>query len=162
MALTDREIVKERQVGQLQGYGLAAAPLTAVQAIHSRTRDFAKVGTENAATNVAETVMFVTKRKARVKSVGYVTGTNVATDNTDYVVFTISKRTGATATTVATFNTHGGAQGAITQYVAAAFSVVSNSDSTLAADDILTYTITKVASGKALAIGTICVDLEEV
>ena len=163
MALTDRSIFKERQAGQAQGYGLAALPTTGVVAdMHRRQRDFAKVGTENAATNVAETVMFTVKRKSKVVAVEYTTGTNVATDNTDYVVFTISKRTGATATTVATFNTHGGAQGAITQYIGADFSVVSNSDSTLAADDILTYTIVKANSGKTIAIGTITVDLEEV
>ncbi len=50
----------------------------------------------------------------------------------------------------------------MTQFLKNAFSVVTNSDGTLAADDCLTYTITKTSSGTQVAIGTISVDLEEV
>lgn len=163
MALTDREIIKERQVGQAQSYGLAGAPKDAVAAAHSHTRDFAKVGTENAATNVAETLMYVVNRKGLTKTVKYLTGTNVATDNTDYVVFKVSKSTaGAASVQVASYNTHGGAQGAMTANIPASFSVVSNADAVIAASDTLHYTVTKVGAGKAVAIGTISVDIEAV
>lgn len=163
MALTDREIIKQRLTGVAQSYGLAADPKAATAAIHTRSRDFAKVGTENAATNVAETLMFPVNRKSIPASIKFTTGTAVASDNTDYVVLTISKRTGTgAAVTVASWNSHGGAQGAITANVPASLSIVPNADSVIAAGDILTYSLGKVGAGKAVGIGTITPDLEEV
>ncbi len=160
---TDREIIKERLAGQATTFGLASGAKDAVSKIHRRSRDFVKVGTENAATNVATTLMFTVKRPTKTVAFTFLTGTNVAADNTNSVTFTISKLTaGAGLTTVATWNTHAGAQGAITANVPANFSVVTNSDGTLAADDTLHYGITKASSGTQVAIGTFTFDGEEV
>jgi hypothetical protein len=160
---TDRSILKTQQVGALTTAPDIVAPKTAVANAHTRSRDFPKVGTENAETNVASTVMFTVNRASKTASVQYLTGTTTASDNTDYVVITVKKQTaGAAATTIATYNTHGGAQGAITGNVPASFSVVANSDSTLAANDTLHYIVSKIAAGKVLAIGTLTFDGEEI
>jgi hypothetical protein len=161
---TDREIIKEREAARAGTYGLAGKASDEYTKIHQRSGHFTKVGTENAETNVAATVMFTVNRKSKISTVKYLTGTATATDNTDYLKITVTKQTaGAAATTVATYNTHGGAQGTITANVPASFSVVANSDSTLAAGDSLHYAVTKhSATGKVLAIGTFTVDFEEV
>lgn len=160
---TTREARKAQEAIQLAGSLSNSDNSTLeIQRIHTRSRDCAKVGTENAATNVAETVMFTVNRKSK-PTVKYLTGTNSAQDASNYLVFTISKKTaGASKTTVATYNTHNSAQGSIVKDIPASFSVVANSDSTIAAGDALFYEITKVGTGVALAIGTITVDLEEV
>src|SRR5688572_3139462 len=112
MAKTDREIIKTQQLGSVDALGLAT-PAASVAAVHSHSRDYTKVGTENAATNVAATLMFSVRRKHKVSGVTYLTGTNTAADNTNSVYFTVSKMTaGGTAAVVASFNTHAGAQGA--------------------------------------------------
>jgi hypothetical protein len=127
-----------------------------------RTIRILKTGTENAATNVAETIGGTVFRAAKVKAVKLLTGTNVAGDNTDYLVITVSKRTGATKTTIATCNTHLGAQGDITQFVPESFSLVAAAQN-LAVNDVITYEITKAASGKQLAaLSEIAVDIQEV
>ncbi len=162
MAKTDRELIKTQQAGSFDAIPLAT-PVASLASLHSHSRDYTKVGTENAATNVAATLMFSVRRKSKVGGITYLTGTNVAADNTNSVYFTVSKMTaGGTAVVVASFNTHAGAQGAITANVPAAFSVVQNSDAILASGDSLHYTITKASSGTAVAIGTITTDLESV
>lgn len=159
---TDRELRKFQEAGQMSTSG-ATDPIGEIAKVHSRSWNFTKVGTENAATNVSETVMFTVNRKTKISSIKYLTGTNSATDNSNYAVITVLKKTaGANSTTVATYNTHGGAQSSIVKDIPASFSVVTNSDSTLAAGDALFYTIGKTGSGVAVAIGTFTVDGEEV
>jgi hypothetical protein len=163
MALTDREIIKERQTGQVQSYGVAGSAKDAVAATHTRSINCNKVGTENAATNIAETVICTVNRKSRLASVKYLTNSTVPGNATDSMLFTIAKRTaGAAAVTVATWNTDTGAQSTITALVPASFPVVANADAILAAGDILTYTVRKVAAGKLLDPAVFTVDLEEV
>ncbi len=161
---TDRAILKNQQVGALTTAPDIVTPKTAIAQAHTRSRDFTKIGTENAATNVASTVMFTVKRASKTASVSFLSDTTTAADNTDYVVITVKKQTaGASATTIATWNTHGGAQGAITANVPATFSVVANSDSSLAANDSLHYLVTKqTGTGKLVGAGTFTVDLEEI
>lgn len=161
---TDREILKNQQLGALTTAPAVSSPRTAIASAHTRSRDFPKVGTENAETNVAVTVMYSVRRKCRLAGFTYLTGTTTASDNSDYAVITISKQTaGASNTTIATFNTHGGAQGAITANVPASFSVVANADCILAAGDSVHYKVTKhSATGKVIAIGTLTGDYEEV
>lgn len=159
---TDREYLKMQQAGALGTTGASNA-VTEVARAHRRSRDFMKTGTENAETNVAATLMFTVRRKTKVSEVLYLTGTNVVADTSHYLLFTVTKRTaGAAGVTVATYNSHNSAQGSIVENVPAAFSVVGNADSVLAAGDTLHYAITKAGSGKALAIGTVTVDGEEV
>lgn len=164
MAYTDRQLRKYQEAGQLQGATNVSNAVVEVQRIHRRSRDFTKVGTENATTNVASTCMFTVRRKAQVSEVHYLTQTNVAGNATDYVFVTITKKNadGTNATTIASYNTHTSAQSTITDSIPAAFSIVGNSDSVLLAGDSLYYTVTKQGAGKTLAIGTITVDLEEV
>jgi len=163
MAYTDRQLRKFQEAGQLQGATNVANAVVEVQRMHRRSRDFAKVGTENAATNVATTLMYTVRRKTQTSEVLYLTGTNVAANATDYVYFTVTKKTaGAAETLVASYNTHTSAQGAMTTDIPVVFSVVGNSDSIVAAGDTLHYTIGKVGAGKAVAIGTITFDGEEV
>jgi hypothetical protein len=160
---TDRTLYKQMQAGAANSVVSANNAVAAIAAVHSRVLSAYKHGTENAATNVAEVGLAWSPRKAVVNYVKYLTGTNVANDSTDYAVITVAKRTaGGAATTVATYNTHTSAQGAITQWAPAAFSVVSNSDATLAAGDALTYKVLKYGSGKVIDVGHIVADVEEV
>ena len=160
---TDRAILKSMQAGQLNSPGSANNATAEIGRAHTRSRDFAKVGTENAATAVAETVMFVVKRPSATKAVSFLTGTAIVANATDYFKFTVSKRTGTgAAVPVANWNSHTSAQSGVTANVPASLVVVPNADATLAAEDILTYTITKTGAGQVVAIGTITWDGEEV
>lgn len=157
---TDREYLKAQQAGALNTTG-ASTPRSEVNQAHSRTFHIQKTGTENAATNVAETFAIVVPRKSHVNSVKYLTGTNTAADTTDYALISLYK--GTSATVVATYNTHTSAQGAITEKVAAAFSLSSTDSAlTLDAGSVLSFGIGKYGNGKAIAAGVIAVDLEEI
>ncbi len=162
MALTDREIIKQRQAGQAGSYNLAGSAVDAVAAMHTHSRDCAKTGTENAATNVAETVMFVSNRKGQTKTVKYLNGTNVAANTTDYMVMTVAKSTaGAASTPIATYNTAATAVGgAITKWIPASFIVSPNADSVVAVGDVVTYKILKYGAGQVADPGAFTVDIE--
>lgn len=163
MSDTDRTIFKKMQSGSLGTSGAANA-IGEVAEIHTRSHSIPKTGTENAATNVAETPLTFVKRKAQCQGFKYTTGTNVASNATNYLVVTINKRDGAggAAVTLATYNTHPSAQGAITQWQPAAFSVVSNADATVAAGSVLTYQVGKLGTGQLLDVGVFTPVLEEV
>lgn len=163
MSDTDRVIFKKQQVGSLGTAGASNA-LGEIAEVHTRAHSIPKTGTENAATNVAETALAVVRRKAQCQGFKYSTGTNVASNATNYLVVTISKRDGAggAAVTLATYNTHPSAQGAITQWQPAAFSVVANADATIAAGSLLTYTVGKQGTGQLLDVGVFTPVLEEV
>lgn len=162
---TDRELLKQAQSGHIGSIG-ATDPIGEVGKSHVRPRDFLKTGTENASTAVAESPMFVVNRKSKLVAADLHTGTNVATDNTNYLVVKVYKRdsAGANQLLVASINTHGGQQGAVTQWVAKDFSLNTTSDTNvIAAGSVLTYEITKAGSGQALATLTeFTFDLEEV
>ena len=160
---TDREFLKQQQAGMLNTTGAANARVE-VNSSHTRCHHIQKTGTENAATNVAETVALVVNRKANLSTLKFLTGTNVANDSSNYVFITVSKRTsaGASQTTIAYWNTHTSADNQITANVPASFNVVPNTDATIAAGSIITYTIGKFGSGQAVAFGVMAVDLEEV
>ncbi len=164
MALTDREIIKERQAGVAQAYGLAATPKAAVAAVHTRAYVGVKTGTENAATAVAETVLFSVPRKGVAKTVKYINGTNIAASLTDFAYIVVGKSTaGAASTVIATWNTSATAVGgAMTKWVPAAFTVAPNADANIAAGDVITFTITKSTAGKLIDPGVFMVDIEEV
>lgn len=161
---TDREILKLQQLGAFVTADQVVAPAAGISAAHSRTRDFTKVGTENAATNVAETLMFRVARKAKPAAIHWTSKSSVAGNATDYLLLTVSKGTaGAASVPIASWNTHTSAQSSITGNVPAALVVVSNTDAIIAAGDILLYTIRKVsATGADIGLGTISVDLEEI
>lgn len=162
---TDRQIIKERQAGQAAAYGLAnnnSAQIEMVR-IHSRAYNIVKTTSEIANANVAEQPGCTVQRASRLAAAQLLVSANVAQSTSDYLVFTLQKRTaGGGATTIATLNTHNSAQGAIAQYAPKSFSVVANSDGTLAASDSVTFTVTKVGSGQALNVASVTLDLEEV
>lgn len=161
---TDRNIIKERQAGQAAAYGLAGSAADAAAAIHTRALNCTKMGTENADTAVAETVMFTVNRKSQVKTIKLLTNSGITANATHYLHLTVQKRTaGAASVLVGSWNTHTSAQGAVTALVPASLSLVANADATLAAGDILTYTIVKQGTGRLLDIPSVfTVDLEEV
>lgn len=164
---TDRTIRKQQEAGVLNSPASSTAnSLATIAAIHTRSLSWTKSGSENSSNNVAETAMFVVNRAAVVKSVKLLTNSGVANASADGFVVTVAKRTGAgAAVTVATWNTDSatGAQGTITAFVAASLSVVTSSDSTLAAGDVLTFKCAKYGVGKLLdSPAAVVVDVEEV
>lgn len=162
---TDRAIIKERQAGQAAAYGLANNNSAQVETarIHSRPYGIVKTTSEIANANVTEQPGCTIQRTGRLVAGQLVVSANVAQSTSDYLVFTLQKRTaGGAATTIATLNTHNSAQGAITQYAPKSFSVVANSDSNLAASDAVTFLVTKVGAGQVLNIASVTLDVEEV
>ena len=107
--------------------------------------------------------MFSVRKKSK-PTVYFTTPTNVAADNTDYLIFKINKKTaGATSVLVASWNTHGGAQGAMTTNIPAAFANVANADAIITAGDTLHYVVTKAtATGRLVDVGVLDVELEAV
>lgn len=161
---TDREIFKKMQAGQLNSLASSASnALAEIGKVHRKVYTGYKVGTENAATAVAETAMVHVQRQGTVKAVSFVNGTNIAANTTDYTVITVSKSTGGAASVpVATWNTAATAVGgAMTKWVKASFIVSPNADANVAADDVITYTIAKAGAGKAIDQGPFTLDVEE-
>jgi hypothetical protein len=162
MAYTDREHIKKQQAGSFDSLGLSDRD-AAVAALHTRSHHIFKSGTENAATNVAETAGFVLNRKAKVTSIKLLTATTVANDASDYDKIYVYKRTsaGASQTLLGSWNTATAAQGAITANIPAELDLVDNSDLVVDAGSVITYHVGKFSSGKVLALATITVDTEE-
>lgn len=160
---TNRSILKAQQIGALVTTDVTDAQ-AAIASAHTRYYNFTKVGTENAATNVAETPMFTVRHAAKTSSIYWLSKTTATGNATDYAVITVSKGTAGAATVpVASWNTHTSAQGTITGNVPAALVVVSNADASLSTNDALFYTIRKVsATGVDVGLGTITVGIEEV
>lgn len=169
MALTDRTRIKNQQKGEY----LTAAGMVdgngAVNAMHTRQRDFQKRGTENAATNVAEVVCVAdVARKSKLRKASIAVTTNITGDNTNYAIIKFFKRTSGTSTLIASWNTHGGAQSSLTTNVSGhcdntTNGLVVNSDAEIAAGSQITYSIGKLGSGQLVDIGTcFSFDLEEI
>ncbi len=176
MALTDREIMKEREAGVAQSYGLAGTPKAAVAAKHTRTyvvnRNYATAtGLENGETAVSEVALFSVIRPGRVVAAKLANQTTVAENATDCAYITLGKSTaGAASTTFAFWNTgavtaaSGGIAangGALTKWVPAALGLAPNTDATLAAGDVVTYTKTILLTG-GIVDGTFSIDIEEI
>lgn len=163
---TDREIIKTRQAGQATTYGLANANSARLETIeiHSRSHHGLKDTSEIANSNAAEAPLFTIDRKSLVKTVKGCVGATATQNTTDYLVFTIAKRTaGGAAVTVATYNTHNSAQGTITAWAPFSFSVTTNvTNATLNDGDTVTYAVTKVANGVVCNVTSISIDVEEI
>lgn len=163
---TDRQIIKDREAGQAATYGLANANsnFTETVAIHSRSHHGLKATSEIANANAAEAPLFTIRRKSLAKNISGCVGATATQNTTDYLVFTISKRTaGGAAVTVATYNTHNSAQGTITAWSPFSFSITTNVDNaTLNVGDTVTYSVTKVANGVVANVTSISLDAEEI
>ena len=164
MALTDRSILRQRQQGQADSYGLAATANT-IAAFHTRSLTWTKSGAENSSNNCLEAAMFTVTRVAQVRGVRLTVNSAVAANATNGFVVTVSKRTGAgAAVPIATWNTdtNVAAQGAISAFVPASFSVLTNTDASLAVNDVLTFKVVKFGVGLLLdSPACVTVDLEE-
>ncbi len=173
---TDREIIKEKEAGVRQSFGLAGTPKAATAAIHSRqyvvNRGFATAtGLENAETDVAECALFSVIRPGRVVAVKIANQTTVAENSTDCAYITIAKSTaGAASTTFAWWNTGavtaaaGGIAangGALTKWVPATLALSPNADATVAAGDVITYAKDATLTG-GIVDGSIVFDIEEI
>ncbi len=156
---TDRKKLKDFQIGQALSIAGITSAVLAVKSTHARARDYLKTGSENAATNVAELPMIFIKRASKLRGFAILPSANVASDNTDYVVFKFYKRTGATSTLIASWNTHGGAQGALTTAAPGVgenvtMGLVVNADGEIATAHYLTFELLKYGAGKAVAANT--------
>lgn len=168
MAYTDRQLLKMQQAGALGTTG-ASTPIAEIGRAHSFPHSVPKSGTENAATNVAETPLCTVNFKGFVGTGGvgtikFMTNATATQDTSNYAVITVLKRTaGGAAVTVASWNTHNSAQGTITAWTPAtlvAATANSGADATIAAGDALSYTITKAASGVQIQPGVFTIQPE--
>ncbi len=163
---TDRALRKAQEVGAFSSLGSSNAnALATIANVHSRPYVWSKFGAENSSNNVAETTMFTVLRAGVVKSVKLCVNTAVAANATNGFVITVAKRTaGGAAVPVALYNTDTNvlAQGALTAFQKSNMGVVTSSDSTVAADDVLTFKCIKFGSGSLLDGGAaVTVDIEE-
>ena len=164
---TDRALKKTQEAGVFSTIASSNAnALATIANVHSRPYCWTKFGAENSSNNVAETTMFTVLRAGVVKSVKLVVNTTVAANATNGFVITVAKRSaGGAAVPVALWNTdtNTAAQGALTAWTKGNMGVVTSSDSTVAADDVLTFKCVKFGSGSLLDGGAaVTVDIEEV
>lgn len=162
---TDRAKIKKAQKGSYLTAGSSGDNVSdmsgAVNAMHARPyATHRKAGSENAATNVAALPFGTVFHKAKAKAFAIQVVTNIAADNTNYAVIHFYGRYNGTSTTLGSWNTHGGAQGALTTagpaiISTAATGLVTNADGTVVAFSGLTYDIQKVSAGQDVAAGAI-------
>ena len=133
--------------------------------MHRRAFTIFRTGTENAATNVAETSFAVVPRKAQVKAIYLQSKASVSNSNTDHNKLYVYKRTsaGATAVLLGSWNTATAAQSAVTAFAANSLSLSSTStDLAIDAGAVLTYHVGKFNAGQAMGEFSVTVDVEEV
>lgn len=160
---TDRELLKQAQVGHVGSAGFSNAE-TAVASAHTRSIEGQMTIGAAAGTNTAEAGFGVVVRKGKAVAGYIVVEANVAADATDFVNYYIYKRTGAGASQVqlARWNTHSSAQGALTRWNAHAMSMTTNTEAVIAAGSVVTYEITKGGSGKITNNVAFVLDVEAV
>lgn len=109
---TDIEIIKQRQAGQAEGFGLAASPEDAIDKSLIFHVNFTKAAADGmASTTTAETFTGKTNGNVRVRllaAYAVVTATGITADAANNATITISKRDSAAAnkTSVATLITN--------------------------------------------------------
>jgi len=165
---TDRDKIKDQEEGvYLSAAGISNAK-EAVAQRECRPFPFLKTGTENAATNVAESPICLAPHKCRAKKIGIQAASNVTSNASNYTLIKFFHRTNAVSTCFATWNTAPAAQGALTTsdpgvMSTAATGLVVNSDANIPANAGIYYTIDKYGTGQAIAtLSTFTLWLEEV
>jgi hypothetical protein len=151
--MTDRAKIKEQQEGTYVTAADISDAKDAVASMHARPIPF--VMSRTTANEFTEFPMGFAPHAARAKKVGIQVAANIASDNTDYVVFKFFHRTNGTSTLYASWNTHGGAQGALTTagpgvISSAATGLVVNSDANIPANAGLQYSVVKAGDGKVV------------
>lgn len=168
---TDREILKNRQAGAAQTYGLSNVD-TAIGQAHSDKLAFDKMTAAlalgddaMASTTTAETYTgCVNLYKGRIKAIYYIPQTGgITADASNNATITIKWRdsTGGNAVTVATYTTDV-AGGSATQGVAKAMTLTQAANTIITALGSFTLTIAKTGSGVVVRGGKFVVEVENV
>lgn len=162
---TDRELLKNRQAGVAQTYGMAADPATTIAEANSYFLIIADKSADDAMASTATSETYtgvVVPYLSRIKNIWYVATTGgITADNTNYATVTISKRNSAAGgqATVATLTTTITSSGNITQGAPKALvRTVANVDVT--ALSTFTFSIAKAGSGVVVRGGKFVVELE--
>jgi hypothetical protein len=164
---TDRSIIKAFFKGLFRTAATSTAIVDSIGAavdMDSRPYVMSRQGTENAATNVAETSGCVIERASKLRSIKLSSATAVTNSNNDHVVVYAYKYTsaGASKTLLGSWNTATAAQSATTAFAAHSLSLVGGTASVLPAGSTISYHVGKFNAGQALANLALTVDVEEV
>lgn len=159
MPLTDRNILKERQAGQLQGYGLAANPQTGlVPELHQYEFTW-DVGSDATIAEIGQRI----SKKCIVRSAYFTPATALAANGTNYISLLVQKRDGAggAAVTVASTDTNtAGANVSLAAFVPQLLTLTSTAaDIQVAAGNVLTFKSTETGT-PATPIGKVTVLVE--
>lgn len=142
---TDRDIIKIRQVGQADSYGLAGTARAAISAIHQDVITF-EVGADATIAEMGQR----TDKAFIVKSVHFTGATGLAVSGSAYVSLLAQKRDGAggSPVTVASVDTNtAGSNVPIVAFVPLALVLtVTPADLTFAAGNVLTFKLTETST----------------
>lgn len=144
---TDREILKNQQIGSLATTAVTDARAAVGQA-HEFTFNFLNV----AGSPLAEIGYYI-PRKCRVKSIKALPAANLATAASNYVTGTVAKRDGAGggATTIGSFTTNSSGGAALAAFVPTDCAIVAGT-SEIAAGGVLTYALVDNATTTEVAV----------
>jgi hypothetical protein len=160
MALTDREIIKERAVGQAQSMGLssATAPKATIAAIHQYEITW-DIGADATIAEIAQRI----GRPSKFIAAYFTPATGLAVSGSAYVTALLQKRDGAggAASTVATWDTNsaGGNQAMVAFVPLLGVATTTPADLVYAAGNLLTFKSTETST-PATPIGKVTVTLE--
>lgn len=149
---TDRVYLKTQQKGALTGTG-AVNSHQEVERAHTEIIRSGHFGAENAATATGESPLAAIYHNRKIEQIRITVNATITTDNSNYALITFRRRdaSGANGATIATWNTHGGAQGTLTALTPATVTtLVTNSDAECTGGtNQITYQIGKTGSGVA-------------
>lgn len=155
---TDRQIIKDRQAGQYEAYGLAGTGKAAASAIHTFTYTF-EVGSD---ASIAEMGVRIDKA-CKVTSCYFTPTTALAAHATAYIIMLVQKRDGAggSPVTVGTIDTStGGGNVSLSAFVPQLFVATSTAaDLAFAVGNVLTFKSTETST-PTTPIGKVTVTVE--
>lgn len=158
MALTDREIVKQRAAGQANTFGLAGSAVAITSAIHQEVFDF-EVPADASIAETGQRMPFA----CRVIAVHFTPATLLAASGSAYISQVIKKRDGAggAAVSCATLDTNTAGQNvSLAAFVPAAFVLTATAaDLVFAAGNVMTFASTETST-PATPIGKVTVVVE--
>ena len=161
---TDRDKIKKQQEGDyVTTAGISDAAGEVVK-MHSRPYVIARTGSENAATNVAETPGCTIFRKSRIRDIRISSQDAVANDASHYDKVYVYKYTsaGGSKTLIGSWNTATAAQGAITAFASHSLDLVASEVDEVDANSTITYHVGKTGNGQALNEFALSIDAEEI
>ncbi len=156
---TDREIVKERQAGQAQSYGVAALPKTGIVAEMHQAEFTFDVGSDATIAEIGQRI----GKKCIVKSVHFTPASALAANGSAYITMLVQKRDGAggSPVTVASLDPNTAGQNvSLSAWVPAAMTLTTTAaDLAVAAGNVLTFKSTETST-PATPIGKVTVVVE--